>query len=177
MLRSVLGALYAKEEARFPTVYSPTLAAQRLVAHVKRWVFQTLFKEAVIGKVSRERVVLYRYRPMIHNSFAQFFTGHFEVITGQTVLVGHFSLHWWVRAFMTFWFSVLAISLVGEVTVSLIRGDDLAKAIPVIAVTVGLACFGLLLVRSGQWFARGDREYISNVIRTALGQEGRGHKS
>ncbi len=54
------------------------------------------------------------------------------------------------------------------------RPDDLAKAVPVIAVTLGLACFGLLLMRSGQWFARGDREYISNVIRTALGQEGRG---
>ena len=78
MLRSLL---YAREKVRLPTSYSPTEAVRRLAANVERPTFWMWFTRAMaLGTVSCERVVLYRYRPWVHNSFVPVFTGRFEAI-------------------------------------------------------------------------------------------------
>jgi hypothetical protein len=49
-------------------------------------------------------VQLQRAIPMVRNSFKPFFVGRFEFKNGRIVLVGHFTMHWFVKIFMTFWF-------------------------------------------------------------------------
>jgi hypothetical protein len=152
----------------FPTRYSPEEAVRHLAAAVKPHAWNTLFTAAVVGPVSRERVMLMRHRPWFSNSFTPVFTGRFEVLAGQTVLRGYYAVHRWVQFFVGvfagIWGAVALLALwivLGECRD--LQGDCLFLLIP-----FGGVLFCLFLVGVGRWFARGDSEYVTRTIRVAL---------
>jgi len=49
--------------------------------------------------VSLERAI-----PFVGNSFKPLFVGKFHRVDGIIMLSGRFTMPWWVKVFMTFWF-------------------------------------------------------------------------
>lgn len=164
--------IFGSQTGRFATPFSREEAARRLAASVKRTVLHTLFRQAVVGKVSVERVYLYRYRPFIQNSFAPVFLGSFQVRDGVTLLEGYFSMHWYTKAFLILWYGLLAffpIVAAIDMARSGLSGKELVREALFVIV---LVLFPIGLTMFGKWYARDDPRYISEVIRKAIGADG-----
>jgi hypothetical protein len=58
--------------------------------------------QEAVGTVKSSCVSLQRVIPMVGNSFEPFFRGRFVEKTGKVILVGRFTMHWLVKAFMLF---------------------------------------------------------------------------
>ena len=161
----ILG-LFAKTPASFEFEGSPEQAAQRLSSLIAPSIFKSWTREAVIGKATPDRVVLYRHRPFVRNSFIPRFVGRFSVENGRSVLSGSFSLHPWVRWFMVAWFSFLLVASFGLLA-ALFTGVAVAERVIAVLVPGAMALFGVALARFGRWWARTDPAYISNVVSMA----------
>ena len=148
----ILG-LFAKTAASFEFSGSPEQAAQRLSSLIAPSIFKSWTREAVIGKATPDRVVLYRHRPFIRNSFIPRFVGRFSIENGRTVLSGAFSMHPFVRLFVVAWFSFLLVACLGSLAV-LVTGAAVAERAMAALVPGAMALFGVALVRFGRWWAR-----------------------
>jgi hypothetical protein len=103
---------------------------------------------------------------MVGNSFKPFFFGRFETRGEGVYLTGHFTMLGFVKAFMTVWLGgVLALGIAFAVTVIKTRGGNWL----LILGDLGMFAVGVALVGFGKWLARNDVDWLSNVIRTALG--------
>jgi len=107
VIRWFINLLYGSTPAEFPSDFSLGESVNRLSAVIKRSAFQTLLRQAAVGKVSESRVSLRRDIPFIHNSFKPFFVGEFRHVNGAVVLCGKFTMHWTVKAFLSVWFGFL----------------------------------------------------------------------
>jgi hypothetical protein len=162
--------LFTRTPARFEFPGSPDQAADRLSSLISPSIFKSWSKQSVIGKATPNRVVLYRHRPYVRNSFIPRFVGQFSIENGRTVLSGAFSLHPFTRWFMIFWLSFVSLRLLGLLT-SFLTGAPLRERATAIVMTSGMALFGIALVRFGRWCARSDPAYIRAVIRAAANSE------
>jgi hypothetical protein len=124
------------------------------------------------GKVRENKVRLYRLIPLWHNSFSPFFVGTFGYSNARVMLSGAYSMHPVVNVFMTLWFFGVLSGIFGEIIIFLpllISGKiTLQDLNPMLLILFGLLLFGILLVKSGQWFSRNDINYISNIIKDAI---------
>jgi hypothetical protein len=106
------------------------------------------------------QVSLYCSTPMLHNSFKLFFRGRFIERNGKVILAGRFTMHPYVKAFMTFWFG-----LVGWFTwLSFLHPTATSKPWD----GVGMIVVGIAILMAGRWVARDDAAWLSEVIRRAL---------
>lgn len=167
-MHNVLMYLFGGEAASFRSPHSPHEAATRLASAVKRTAFHTLFREGVVGKSTVDRVRLFRYRPFLSNSFAPYFTGSFQLRQGGTVLEGHFSMHWLTKAFMALWFGALLFGLFYSAVYIISNPADVQNMGGPIATMVIMLLFGIVLLVTGKWFARQDRDVIAQAIRTGI---------
>ena len=165
MFGAVRSFLYASTPASFESRYGVAESVARLRAATVRTVFGALTGQAAVGKVSEDRVSLQRVIPFVGNSFKPFFVGRFERSAGGSILVGHFTMHWAVKAFNTFWFGFCllwtALALAGSIS-----SPKDAWHFPLFG--LGLFCAGCAAVQAGKWFARNDVAWLSNVISSAL---------
>ena len=141
-------------------------SVQRLRSATKRSVFGALTAQAVVGKVSEDRVSLQRVIPFVGNSFKPFFVGHFEPSTSGTRLVGRFTMHWLVKVFNTFWFGFCLLWTVLAIGIVSISSTSENWYFPVFG--FGTLVVGTLMVQVGKWFARNDAAWLTNVITNAL---------
>lgn len=167
-MQNVLKYLFGSEAASFRSPHSPHEAAARLASAVKRTAFHTFFREAVVGKSTVDRVRLFRYRPFLSNSFASYFTGSFQLRQGGTVLEGHFSMHWLTKAFMALWFGALLLGLLYSAVTVFSNPVEVQNMGRPIATMVIMLLFGIVLLVTGKWFARQDRDVIAQAIRTGI---------
>lgn len=167
-MQDVLKYLFESEAASFRSPHSPHEAATRLASAVRRTAFHTLYREAVVGKSTVDRVRLFRYRPFVSNSFAPYFTGSFQLKHGGTVLEGHFSMHWLTKAFMALWFGALLLGLLYSAVYVFSNPADAHNMGGPIATMVIMLLFGIVLLVTGKWFARQDRDAIAQAIRTGI---------
>lgn len=172
MLKHFRALLFEKDFTSFPSQYSPDEAVRRLRSSVVRTAFVTLLREAVVGKVSLDKVLLYRYRPLFHNSFASLFRGSFQIRNGVTTLEGYFTLHWLVKTFMMFWFcSLLLFILIVVWALLIMKENKPLEGTLGIVVPLVMAAVGSMFVRFSKWLSRSDREFISKVIRDSIGKQ------
>jgi hypothetical protein len=172
MLRAIRSFLYGATPASFESPYTMQESVERLRAATKRSVFGALTAQAAVGKVSEGRVLLQRAIPFVGNSFKPFFVGHFESSAGGTRLVGHFTMHWLVKVFNTFWFGFCLLWTVSAIGIVGASGTLENWYFPFFG--VGMLALGTLLVQVGKWFARNDAAWLTNVITNALSAKSAG---
>jgi hypothetical protein len=158
--------IFGSEPARFESDFDLAESIERLRAATTRSVFLSLHKESASGTVNEHRVSLQRVIPMVGNSFKPFFVGAFEVVNGRVVLAGRFTMIWFAKAFMTFWFGFILLWTV-LAGVSVIAHPQAGQwQLPLFG--LGMAAVGVAMVRAGKWFARNDVAWLSERIQAAL---------
>lgn len=165
MLRWFLNFLYGSTAAEFESVFSIEESIARLSAATKTSVFKAISHQAAVGSVNDKKVSLQRVIPFVGNSFKPIFVGSFRCVGSKTVLLGHFTMHWVVKAFLTFWFGFCALWTI-LATSAAIADPRSAWFAPIFG--IGLFAAGVALVRVGQWFARNDIDWLSSLISKVL---------
>lgn len=166
MIKDLYGKIKIDYKSKFPMNESVV----RLKEVVRSGWSPFPFREGVYGKVSEDLVRLYRVIPFGSNSFIPIFTGSFKRADGNVVLSGFFSMHIFVKIFMTVWFTgVISISVF--MAVQVIKEADAGKAFfvtPALLIPMVMVLFGILIVKLGKWFSRNDIAYISRIVEDAL---------
>ncbi len=165
MLRWLTNLLFESTPAEFRSDYSIAASVQRLAAVTSRWGLSVSQTQAV-GKVSPDKVRLQRVIPMVRNSFKPFFTGHFEMREGHTVLTGHFAMALAARIFMVIWLVMAMLFTVALLAGDLHSANGIPAWPPLIAVLIPIGGVGLIVL--GKWFARNDVAWLSDVMTRAL---------
>lgn len=165
MIKWFINLLYESTPAEFVSDFSLLESVSRLSENVKRHIILTLFKESAVGRVSVSRVRLERAKPFVGNGYKPNFYGEFRERNGFVVLTGAFMLPLFTRVFMSIWFGGIAFGCV--LTLSSIFGPDPSRAIGAIF-CIAMFSFGCLMMSFSKSRSKGDIEWISNVIRTAL---------
>lgn len=149
----------------FESAYGLTESVDRLKALTRRSVFSSMTTEEAVGTVKESHVSLQRVIPMFRNSFKPVFTGRFVERDGRVLLVGRFTMHWFVKIFIGIWFGILSIIGVLSMIATIRKAQNFKD---VLLMCLGMMAFGVALVRVGQWLSRGDPAWLSIVIKHAL---------
>jgi hypothetical protein len=165
MIRVLLNFLYGSTPATFESRYSLGESIERLRGSTKRSALGALRSQAAVGTVSEHRVVLQRAIPFVGNSFKPFFVGKFQRGSGGIVLTGRFTMHWFVKAFSTFWFGFCLLWTV-LATAAVFSSQDTMWWFPLAG--LGMLAAGAAMVQLGKFFARNDTIWLSKVIQAAL---------
>ena len=167
MTQRLKGLLYESTPVEFRSAYGIAESVQRLQAATKRSAFSAMGDAAAVGKVSSSSVRLQRVIPMVRNGFKPFFTGHFLIRDGVTVLTGQFGMSKATKIFMTVWLGIVAFAAISMLLASFTTkpaSPPWVGAMPLLMVFAGLG-----LVALGKWFGRNDAAWLSGVISQALG--------
>jgi len=167
MIRATLHPLFFRRSAKFDYCGPIDDGVKVLSAKVKRTVFQTFFNESLVGKVTKSKVKIWRYRPLFGNSFMPVFSGKFRELNGRSVLEGTFSLHPFTRIFFPVWvISVLSFFLF--FLYALYVAEKPQELLPFILIPIGMAVFAVVLLNVGWFIGRYDIPYIENKIQEAF---------
>ncbi len=168
MIQRSVNLLFGSSSAEFESAFPLQESIERLRAATKRTIFGALSQESAVGKVTEERVSLFRVIPFWGNSFAPFFVGSFRQVGNRVLLTGRFTMHWLVKVFSAIWFGgILYWTITAFVIVSREASPD--WLFPLFG--VGMLVAGILFLLLCKWFARNDPEWLSGVIRGALSKE------
>ena len=149
----------------FATELSIEQAVSRLREVTARSALHSLLREKAAGKVTEHRVSLQRAIPFVRNSFKPFFVGRFYAAQGKAELRGVFTMNWFVKVFMSFWFGFCVLwTLLSFVAVA--EKPTELWFFPLAG--LGMLVAGTALVQVGKWCSRNDRAYLSRVITEAL---------
>jgi hypothetical protein len=102
MIHWFINLLYGRLPAKFESAFSLEESVQRLGAVIEP--SPSITREVAVGTVCEDRVSLERAIPFVGNSFKPLFIGKFHRLDGRIILSGQFTIPWWVKVFMTFWF-------------------------------------------------------------------------
>ena len=154
-------------------------SVQRLAAVTRRFAFAAfLSKQTAVGRVTAHNVSLQRVIPLVGNSFKPFFRGSFQQVENRVVLRGRFTIHPFVKVFMTFWFGFLvfwiafATVLAGAALFhgrTSFCGSTNYWWFPLAGVVMFIMGVGLVAI--AKWLARNDVAWLSSVIRDALSKQ------
>jgi hypothetical protein len=158
MIRKIRDLLFAPAE--FESSFGLSESVERLNAATRRSVSSATTRQEVVGTVTGLQVSLYGFTPLVHNSFKPFFRGRFIQRNGKVILAGRFTMHPYVKTFMTFWFGFGGwITLLGFL-------HPRATSNPWNG--VGIIVVGIVILTAGRRLARDDAAWLSDVIRRAL---------
>ena len=176
--KSLLGQfkdlVYGSSPAEFESMFSLEESVSHLRSATRGSIFSTLTREAAAGPVSAGRVRLQHIKPFFANSFKPFFIGRFRDVNGQVVLTGRFTMLWFVKAFLTFWFGFCALwTILATIGVILTAiggrsGDPTIWIFPFLG--FGMFAIGIGFVSFARKLSEKDVDYLSRVIRGALSQ-------
>jgi hypothetical protein len=168
MMRRFTNLIYGAVPAEFESAFDLDESVQRLSSATGRSVFSAFTHQAAVGRVSKTRVSLQRVIPFVGNSFKPFFIGEFRRVNGRIVLSGRFTMLWWAKAFLTFWFGFCLLWTLLAILPLLAR-DPHTWWFPFAG--IGMFGVGTALVRISKWFSRNDTLWLSRVIQGALSKE------
>jgi len=125
-------------------------------------------RQKAVGTVTRSRVSLRRVTPLVGSVFQPIFIGKFEERNGSVVLVGHFTVHWFEKVFMSVWLGgVLLWTAIVVVAVAYQRSLE-NLIFPVLG--AGMFCAGVAFARFCKLLSRNGTAWLSNVIGSALSE-------
>lgn len=165
MFRWIKRVWQGSDPVEFESGFGMAESVERLKAATRRSVFSALAQQEAVGNVKASHVSLQRVIPMVGNSFKPFFRGHFLEEGGKVILTGRFTMLWLVKVFMGFWFGCIACFIVSTLLAAAIHPHQAGAAL---LFGLGMMAAGLGITGLGQWFARNDAAWLSNVIQRAL---------
>lgn len=168
MIRRLFDHFYGSVPTDFESEFGLDESVERLSAATQRSVFGPSTHPTAVGRVSRNRVSLQRVIPFVGNAFKPFYNGQFREKNGRVVLTGRFTMHWWVKTFLTFWFCFCALWTVLAIVPLLMR-DQNGWWFPLTG--AGMFAVGVGFVAFGKRLARTDIPWLSTVIQGALSKE------
>ncbi len=168
MLKRILEPLIGSQSATFDVPGSAEEGARLLRNVVSSSFFPPLTRQALLGRVTRTGVSLWRHRPFINNSFVPVYYGCFVNQDGRTVLTGEFTMHRFTKGFMIVWFCFVLLFLVVATVKVPFAANPLSEKVLFFIVPVIMLVFGLALVHLGSWFSRSDIDYVASKIKIAL---------
>jgi hypothetical protein len=147
---------------KITSVLSIDEAVDSLAREVKSTALSTCTTEALAGRVSHEKVYLYRIVPFVGNSFLPVFEGAFEENGGVTVLSGRWAFHLYAKVFGVLYAALLIFTF-------------FSGTIPDTQVTISLIIVNLLFLFVG-WFswrissqlASDDKAWIVRYVTHAI---------
>jgi hypothetical protein len=137
-------------------------AVERLSRGVKSSALSTCSRAALSGRVTREKVYLYKVTPFVGNTFLPVFDGAFEEKDGKTTLCGKWSAHPHVKVF----FGLYAGSMVYTIVPGI--GDNENVALPLIIVNLLLLFVGWFSWRISSQMASNDKAWIVRYVTFAI---------
>jgi len=160
-----MAILFQSIPAEFISEYSLEESIERLRGVVKWSVFQALFQEAAVGRVSKRRVSIRRDIPLVGNPYKPHFIGKFECKSGQVFLTGVFTFGLLPRMFMAIWFGFLGIFCL------MVLGKSPPNAELMLLAVAGIGGAGLGFMHFANWLSRHDIAWLSSLIGHALSRE------
>jgi len=151
---------------RFASSFTVAESVERLRAATTRSVFSSFRKQSASGTVNARKVSLQRVVPGVRNSFKPSFIGAFTVENGHVALVGRFTMNWFVKVFLTFWFGFLLLWITLGAILMVARHQPGSWMFPVMGIV--MAAGGIALVKVGKWFSRDDAAWLTETIWRAL---------
>ena len=122
----------------------------------------------VLGRIRGMSFRLQKRR-YYRNSFAPFFYGQFASADGGTIITGEFKMHPFVRVFMAFWFSFLAVFVLAALLLPSRGQPEAAGGRAFMLLVAGvLAAFGVGLTKFGQWLGYGEQQAITAFLKKTL---------
>jgi hypothetical protein len=164
--------LFKRTKAEYKSRYSLENSIQKLQEVVKSpWnIFNC--SRSICGRVTKEKVYLYRMIPFARNSFVPVFNGSFHQQNGEVILSGVYSMCTFVKIFMIIWFGFFILEIIGTLIgvfqEIILKDKSIAELSPMVLIPFVMLFFGIGLVKLGQYLSRNDIDYISKVINDAL---------
>lgn len=171
-MKRILGAIYRTERVSFDVGLPVEVAVDRLVRVTASSVLQTMFQEALVGRVTATGVVLRCHRPLLHDAFAPVFMGSFTGDRNRASLEGRFTLPRLAQAFLTFWLVLMCLVLLVNGAAFPHSRGPMPERLAALFMPLLMLVFGLSLAIIGWWFGQRDVEYISRRDREALSSGG-----
>jgi hypothetical protein len=164
MIGVIIRPLFFRKPATFNYYGSIDNGIKLLSNAVRRTPFQTLLTESLVGKVTKSKVQIYRYRPLFHNSFVPVFYGRFKSENGKSILKGEFLLHRSTRAFIFAWVIGILIFWGCFIFETYISKKFVYEPLPFNLIPLGMVAFALFLLHIGWFIGKYDIPYIERKI-------------
>ncbi len=170
--------IFGTEEVYFASGYNAEEAAKYLseiVLHpspkstfsyfTSRYILQQTFSlPDLIGKVSREKVFIFRYRQgMGRTPFRPIFQGKFIVEDNQTFLKGLFSMALSTKIMTILWFGLIIYFTIMSINGNRQELQPISFLLPVGTILIFFSLYGF-----GRWVSRNDRDFISERIKSSI---------
>ncbi|MDZ7791400.1 MAG: hypothetical protein U5L08_13080 [Xanthomonadales bacterium] len=183
-LRRLYRFYFPSVDFELPLAVQRSQAVNRLSEHViPGWkaLFSRLEHDAVGGKVSRDKVVLYRIEPIEGrpgtfkvNSWRPMLFATFRMRGDTLHLRGQFTIHPFVQAFTAFWllgvFAITAYVLLMAVFHEQM-GIDESMPLSIPLMCAALIVGGTLLVRKAWQWSEHDIDALSEFLEETIGAE------
>lgn len=165
-MRRVLNFVYGSTPATFDSSFSLEKSVRRVEAATRRSNLSALASQQAVGQVCEDKVVLQRSIPFVANPYKPIFVGRFERSGSRVVLKGRFTMHWFIKAMLTYCFG-FGLVWTALATYSRLASDRAGEWwLPLAG--VAMLGVGFSLVWIGKYFARKDVAWLSGVINSAL---------
>ena len=159
--------IFGGEKVTFNSAYSPEESEQRLKMNTEGSLYDSWDKTAVISKIKDNKIRLFWHRKYIGNSFHPIFYGTLTVKDNKTVLEGKYTLHWFVKIFLTIWLGGILATGFLALYAGITEGR-LKQLSPFFISVLGIGLAGLALVLFGNWVARDSVDKINEVIEVSF---------
>ena len=138
---------------------------------VPRFGLFSLSRQACVGRVTRDRLLLRHQRPFIHNDMAPVLDAAYLLNESGPRLIGVYRMSWYSRWFMTIWFGFLMILLPIFVIVGLIGlvTDGALSNLVFILSPLAMIAFGLALLQWGHRSWDEDKHVLESFVASRLG--------
>lgn len=174
-MRWLLDLLYGGVPVEFESRFAMEEATRKLSNATRRFAFFVTTSTAV-GYVSKDRVSIRRMPPFFETflpiNSPTVFLGKFRDRNGRAVLTGVFTMHWWIKAFMTFWLGFCL--LVWPILVTWLGlgsqwRDPSLWYLPLFGLV--MFGFGVMTLWFFKWLSRKEIHWLSRVMEDALSPE------
>jgi hypothetical protein len=161
--------IYGSVPAEFESDFNVDESVRRLSAVTKSFAIFT--SQAVAeGEVSKDVVSLRKAYPFfavdLRGGFEPHFKGEFQETGDRVRLSGQFTLGSFTKAFATFWFGIVLLSIGITTPSSLLAGDPRTWWFPLAG--AGLFALGVAGASFGKRWTHDDIRWLSSVIEEAL---------
>ena len=175
MIIKQIKKLFGNIPVRFKSDYAMEESVRRLTEATNRSIFSSFTQQSAVGPVEEDEVRLQRVIPFFGNSFKPIFVGKFVRSNSEVFLDGRFTMFWFSKLFMSFWFgfTIFWTIMATKIIISKYFNDPselTADPVKALFPLFGVAFFivGILFVRFSWWLSRKDITYLSDIITTAL---------